>query len=260
MGWLFPHVRIKEVVVLYVASLALMVLSQVSIPAQSMDLHRTDSVLTNYDDAYTRAGQEGKPILVLFTTQSQPSEIQDLRSKGLLNDFLVVVADRSTDAGRRIFSMFNMQSPEGVSVVEKTRQWQFARYDRKLNSDELARVAANSRNAAGFPAFDPLAGGVSAYPPPAQGQVAQPGQPAVARPASCRRRSGRSVPAGNAHAVFPAELPDDVGRRWLRGRQLWRRWSVAAAEAVVAAKRDSLSSNNAKGGSRGPPFGVYRPG
>jgi hypothetical protein len=179
VGESFRLVRIKEVVVLYVASLALVVLSQVSIPAQTTDLNRAGSVLTSYDDAYNRAGQEGKPILVLFTSQSQPNEIQDLRSKGLLNDFLVVVADRSTDAGRKIFSMFNMQAPEGVSVVEKTRQWQFARYDRKLNSDELARVANNSRNAAGFPTFDPLAGGVSAYPPPAQGQVAQPGQPAV---------------------------------------------------------------------------------
>src|SRR5215207_9066388 len=118
--------------------MALLVLSQVSNPAQTTDLNRAGSVLTSYDDAYNRAGQEGKPILVLFTTQAQPSEIQDLRSKGLLSDFLVVVADRSTDAGRKIFSMFNMQASEGVSVVEKTRQWQFARYDRKLNGDELA--------------------------------------------------------------------------------------------------------------------------
>lgn len=164
---------------MYVASLALIALSQVSSPAQTTDQNRAGTVLTSYDDAFNRAGQEGKPILVLFTNQSQPSELNALRSNGLLSDFLVVVADRSTDAGRKVFSMFNMQAPEGVSVVEKTRQWQFARYDRKLNGDELARVAANSRNAAGYPTFDPLAGGVSAYPPPAQGQVAQPGQPAV---------------------------------------------------------------------------------
>jgi len=170
------RVRIKEVVVLYFASFALIVLSQASIPAQATDLNRASSVLTSYDEAYNRAGQEGKPIIVLFSSQSQPGELQSLRSKGLLNDFLVVVADRSTDAGRKIFSTFNMQAPEGVSVVEKTRQWQFARYDRKLNGDELVRLAENARNAAGYPTFDPLAGNVSAYPPPAQGQ---PGQPAV---------------------------------------------------------------------------------
>jgi hypothetical protein len=164
---------------LYVASFALMVLSQVSLPAQTTDVNRAGSVLTSYEEAYSRAGQEGKPILVLFTSQSQPGELQSLRSNGVLNDYLVVVADRNTDAGRKIASTFNFTAPEGVSVIERTRQWQFARYEHKLNSDELTKVATACRTAAGYPTFDPLASNVSAYPPPAQGQAAQPvaGQP-----------------------------------------------------------------------------------
>jgi hypothetical protein len=168
--------QLKELV-LFAVSLALVVLSQVSIPAQTNDLNRAGAVLTSYDDAYNRAGQEGKPILVLFTTQAQPSELQSLQSKGLLNDFLVVVADRNTDAGRRIFATFNWQAPEGVSVIERTRQWQFARYERKLNGDELTRLASACRNVAGYPTFDPLSSNVSAYPPPAQGKPGQPGIP-----------------------------------------------------------------------------------
>src|SRR3954469_20399143 len=143
-----------------------MVLSQSSVPAQTTDVNRAGSVLTSYDDAYNRAGQEGKPILVLFTTQAQPSELQSLRSQGLLNDYLVVVADRNTDAGRRVFAEFNWQAPEGVSVIERNRQWQFARYERKLNGDELSRVANACRGAVGYPTFDVLASNVAAYPPP----------------------------------------------------------------------------------------------
>jgi hypothetical protein len=157
-----------------------MVLSQVSVPAQTMDVNRAGSVSTSYEDAYNRAGQEGKPILVLFTTQSQPSELQALRSNGLMNDYIVVVADRNTDAGRKIASTFNFTAPEGVSVIERTRQWQFARYEHKLNGEQLTKVATACRTAAGYPTFDPLAANVSAYPPPAQGQA---GQPAGAQPA-----------------------------------------------------------------------------
>jgi hypothetical protein len=172
---------------LYVASLALVVLSQVSSPAPPNDLNRAESILTSYEDAYNRAGQEGKPILVLFTSQSQPSELQAMKSLGLLDNHLVVVADKNTDAGRRVFANFNWQAPEGVSVVDRTRQWQFARYERKLSGEELTRVVNATRDAAGYPTVDVLATNVSAYPPPAQGQAAQPqggavtvqGQPGV---------------------------------------------------------------------------------
>jgi hypothetical protein len=164
---------------LFAVSLVFAVLSQISLPAQTNDLNRAGTVLTSYDDAYNRAGQEGKPIFVLFTTQAQPSELQQLQSQGLLNGYLVVVADRNTDAGRKIFGEFNWQAPEGVSVIERNRQWQFARYERKLNGDELARVANACRGAVGYPTFDVLQGNVAAYPPPAQAQAGQPMQHGV---------------------------------------------------------------------------------
>lgn len=167
---------------MYFASLALMVLSQVSVPAQTTDANRAGTVLTSYDDAYNRAGQEGKPILVLFTTQSQPAELQSLRSQGLMNDYLVVVADRNTDAGRKIAATFNFNAPEGVSLIERTRQWQFARYEHKLSSEELTKLATACRTASGYPTFNPLASNVSAYPPPAQGQGAQPGAAVQGQP------------------------------------------------------------------------------
>ena len=166
---------------MFAVTFALAVMSPVSVPAQTNDANRNGSVFTSYDDAYNRAGQEGKPILVLFSTQAQPSELQTLKTKGLLNDFLVVVADRNTEAGKRVFAAFNWQAPEGVSVIERTRQWQFARCERKLNGDDLAKLASACRNATGYPTFDPLAPNVSAYPPPAQGNPAQP-QAGVVQP------------------------------------------------------------------------------
>jgi hypothetical protein len=160
---------------LYGVSLALVVLLQHSLPAETNALNRKE-VLTNYDDAYNRAGQEGKPIFVLFTTQTQPAELQQIRSQGLLNDYLVVVADRNTEDGRKIFAQFNWQAGDGLSVIERNRQWQCARYERKLSSDELARVANACRNAVGNAVVDVLASNVAAYPPPAQVQFGQPPQ------------------------------------------------------------------------------------
>jgi hypothetical protein len=151
------------------------VLSQISLPAQTNDLNRAGTVLTSYDAAYHRAGQEGKPIFILFGNQSAPAELSQLLSQDLLNGFLVVVADRNTEAGRKIFAQFNWQAADGVSVVERNRQWQFARYERKLNGDELARVAKACRDAVGYPTYDVLAASTAAYPP--WDQSSQPGMP-----------------------------------------------------------------------------------
>src|SRR4051794_33062416 len=93
--------------VLQAVLLALVVLSQISPPAQTNDLNRAGGVLTSYDDAYFRAGQEGKPIFIFFTTQGQPAELQQLLLRGLLNDYLVVVADWNSAAGRKVFAQFN---------------------------------------------------------------------------------------------------------------------------------------------------------
>jgi hypothetical protein len=157
-------------------SLALVVLSQMPLSTETNQINRS-GVLTSYDDAYHRAGQEGKPIFILFTTQAQPTELQQIQSQGLLNGYLVVVADRNTESGRKIFTQFNMNALEGVSVIERNRQWQFARYERKLNSDELTRVANACLTAVGYPTVDVLQGNFAAYPPQVQSQGGQPALP-----------------------------------------------------------------------------------
>src|SRR5688572_16336779 len=161
MGSPGPFVRRS---VLFVATLALAMLpSQGSVGQTTVtNVNRNDSILTSYEVAFNRAGQEGKPIFVLFTSQSQPAELQTLQSQGLLNDYLVVVADRNTDEGRKVFAAFNWTANDGVSVIERNRQWQFARYERKLDTNELAQVANSCRFAVGYPTFDALAN-VSAY-------------------------------------------------------------------------------------------------
>lgn len=163
---------------MYAVSLALVVLSQTPPSTATNQIDRM-GMLTNYDDAYHRAGQEGKPIFILFTNQKQPTELKQLQSQGLLNGYVVVVADRNTESGRKVFTQFNMNGSEGVSVIERNRQWQFARYERKLNSDELTRVANACLTAVGYPTVDVLQGNFAAYPPAQSqgGQSALPGQP-----------------------------------------------------------------------------------
>jgi hypothetical protein len=162
----FRPARFARRLLLFVATLALAAFVNGSVQPALGTAVRNDSILS-YEDAYNRAGQEGKPIFVLFTSQAKPAELQQLQSKGLLNDYLVVVADKNTEAGRKAFSMFNITGNDGVSVVEKNRQWQFARYERKLSSDELTKVAETCRNAAGYPTADPLVS-TSAYVTPGQ--------------------------------------------------------------------------------------------
>jgi len=164
---------------LHAVSLALLVLSQFS-PSTESNQDDRSGMLTSYDDAYIRAGQEGKPIFILFTNQAHPTELRQLKSQGLLNSYLVVVADSNTESGRKIFTQFNMKAGEGVSVIERNRQWQFARYERKLNSDELTRVANACLTAVGYPTVDVLQGNFAAYPPTVQNQGSQhalPSQP-----------------------------------------------------------------------------------
>ena len=161
---------------MYAFSLALVVLSQISFPAETNQVNGLE-VLTSYDDAYHRAGQEGKPILVLFTSQAQPMELQQLQSQGLLNGYLVVMADRNTESGRKIFTQFKMTALEGVSVIERNRKWQIARYERKLNSDEIVRVANACLTAVGDRTVDVLQANFASYPPPMQSQGDQPALP-----------------------------------------------------------------------------------
>ena len=156
---------------MFVAKLALAALAHGSLqPVVGTAAARNDSVLNSYEDAYNRAGQEGKPIFVLFTSQAKPDELQQLQSKGLLNDYLVVVADKNTEAGRKIFATFNFQSADGVTVVERSRQWQFVRYERKLTGEELTKVAGSCRHAVGYPTADPLIS-TSTYVAPGQPQA-----------------------------------------------------------------------------------------
>jgi hypothetical protein len=173
-AWCLP-VRSKESD-LYAFSLALVVFSQISLPAETNLINRS-GVLTSYDDAYYRAGQEGKPIFILFTSQAQPTELRQLQSQGLLDGYLVVMADRNTESGRKIFTQFNMTALEGVSVIERNRKWQVARYERKLNSDEIVRVANACLTAVGDRTIDVLQANFSTYPPPVQSQVVQPAMP-----------------------------------------------------------------------------------
>ena len=175
---------------MYAVSLALVVLSQIPLSTETNQNDRS-GVLTSYDDAYYRAGQEGKPIFILFTNQTHPTELRQLQSQGVLNGYLVVVADWNTESGRKIFAQFNMKA-EGVTVIERNRQWQFARYERKLNSDELTRVANACLTAVGYPTVDVLQANFAAYPPLRKFKLVNLLCPANRSSQACRSRAFHS--------------------------------------------------------------------
>jgi hypothetical protein len=132
--------------------------------------------LTSYADAYHRAGVEGKPVLVVFSSRAESVEkLAELANRpGLENDFIPVFASKLTPAGQKIFSTFNIKGPEACVVVDRTLRWQYCRYERALNRSEFDYLLANARLASGIPQVDILATRTQTYYPPATHQPSTP--------------------------------------------------------------------------------------
>lgn len=108
-----------------------------------------------WHDSYAKALKEAKkrdvPVLVYFS-ESEPGAVYDKASE----DFVLVKAIKSTPQGDEIYKLFNKSSVDGCSVIERTQEWQFSRYDRKLSDSEVQRLLEQTKGATGVPTADVL--------------------------------------------------------------------------------------------------------
>lgn len=110
--------------------------------------------LTSYTEALGKSKESDKPVFVYFTDSSKDA---DWRARfdgmdSLTDGFELVVADKNTEKGAKLFQTFEMNSNAGAVVVERDRKWQYFRTQRQLNKEELTQVLGETKLAKGKPA------------------------------------------------------------------------------------------------------------
>ena len=107
---------------------------------------------TNYDAAYREAQQTKKPLLVILNPadESLAVKVEDVRKtqqrRDLLEKFVVVVIDTSTDHGETVNKLFNEKSLPHVSVIDRDQKWQLFRTSKKLQGEDWTRVLETFQN------------------------------------------------------------------------------------------------------------------
>lgn len=114
---------------------------------------------TSYSEALGLSKESDKPVFVYFTDSAKDADwrasFDGLNS--LTDGFVLVVADKNTDKGAKLYKIFEIDSPAGAVVVERDRKWQYFRTQRQLNKEELKQVLTETRQAKGKPAPSVLA-------------------------------------------------------------------------------------------------------
>ena len=107
---------------------------------------------TNYAAAYREAQQAKKPLLVILNPAEESSAVKvaEVRNtqqrRDLLQKFVVVVIDTSTDHGETVNKLFNEKSLPHVSVIDRDQQWQLFRTSKKLQGEDWNRVLETFQN------------------------------------------------------------------------------------------------------------------
>ena len=107
---------------------------------------------TNYAAAYREAQQAKKPLLVILNPAEESSavKVEEVRNtqqrRDLLQKFVVVVIDTSTDHGETVNKLFNEKSLPHVSVIDRDQQWQLFRTSKKLQGEDWNRVLETFQN------------------------------------------------------------------------------------------------------------------
>lgn len=146
---------------------------------------------SDYAAALKIAKEQDKPLFVYF--DDEPASRVDAKFAGLndlTNKYVLVYANKATDAGKTLYRIFEVDGDHASIVVERGQQWQYGRYVRDLDDRELRVLLANAKDAKGAPATDILspASSTSVEPSSSTGS-----QPVVELPTSsycpnCRRR------------------------------------------------------------------------
>ena len=107
---------------------------------------------TYYAAAYREAQQAKKPLLVILNPAEESSavKVEEVRNtqqrRDLLQKFVVVVIDTSTDHGETVNKLFNEKSLPHVSVIDRDQQWQLFRTSKKLQGEDWNRVLETFQN------------------------------------------------------------------------------------------------------------------
>jgi tellurite resistance protein len=123
-------------------------------PAVALAGHRC----TDYREAWEASQKQDKPILALFfnSANDRAATAKLMSFEELADRFIVLEADKSTPTGKEVFATFAVAADDACIVIERSRQWQYCRYDRKLSRDELQTVLSKTQSAKGKPEVDVL--------------------------------------------------------------------------------------------------------
>jgi hypothetical protein len=150
-----PAARRRSIVhMLYQMTLMLAVLDPfVGVQAQQLvAVAGQPTHYTNYAAAYREAQRAKKPLLAILNPSEESSsvKVEEVRKtqqrRELLQKFVVVVIDTSTNHGETVNKLFNEQSLPHVSVIDRDQQWQLFRTSKKLQGEDWNRVLETFQN------------------------------------------------------------------------------------------------------------------
>ena len=136
-------------------SLTLLLLMDHSVGVQPQSLTASlPTHFTSYTLAYREAQRSKKPLLVVLNPGQESSEVPvhlgDVRKtqqrRTLLERFVVVEIDTSTNHGETIHKLFENKPLPHVAVIEREQQWQVFRTSRKLQGEDWNRILQTFQN------------------------------------------------------------------------------------------------------------------
>ncbi len=136
-------------------SLTLLLLMDPSIGVQPQQLAANlPTHFTSYTLAYREAQRSKKPLLVVLNPGEGSSEVpvhlDDVRKtqerRKLLERFVVVEIDTSTNHGQTVHKLFDNKPLPHVAVIEREQQWQIFRTSRKLQGEDWNKILQTFQN------------------------------------------------------------------------------------------------------------------
>lgn len=136
-------------------SLTLLLLMDPSVGVQPQQLAANPPAhFTSYTLAYREAQRSKKPLLVVLNPGEASSEVpvhlEDVRKteqrRKLLERFVVVAVDTSTNHGQAVHKLFENKPLPHVAVIEREQQWQVFRTSRKLQGEDWNRILQTFQN------------------------------------------------------------------------------------------------------------------
>lgn len=136
-------------------SLTLLLLMDPSVGVQPQQLAANPPAhFTSYTLAYREAQRSKKPLLVVLNPGEASSEVpvhlEDVRKteqrRKLLERFVVVEVDTSTNHGATVHKLFENKPLPHVAVIEREQQWQVFRTSRKLQGEDWNKILQTFQN------------------------------------------------------------------------------------------------------------------